>query len=170
MQFVSVLQGECRVSGSKDVVFTTVLGSCIAVCLHDPIRSIGGMNHFLLPGDGNSTSKDKRFGFYSMELLINELLKIGARKKDLTARLYGGASVIENNSNIGISNYEFAKSFLSREGIRCIDKDVGGKRARRLKFTPTTGLTQNTVVPGAADQIAPAKPSRLNSRPDVTLF
>lgn len=171
MQYVTVLQGDSKVSNDPNVVFTTVLGSCVAVCLQDAQAKVGGMNHFLLPGGKGQGPKDMRFGVHSMELLINELLKHGATRHSMVAQLYGGASVIKNRSNIGEQNVSFATDFLRNESIKCFDKNVGGKLARRVKFHAVTGRVKHVLVedPIPLDQpVHRAKAS--NSAADVTLF
>ena len=171
MRYVTVLQGESKTSSDPEVVFSTVLGSCVAVCLHDPHATVGGMNHFLLPGSQSHGSKDMRYGIHSMEILINELLKSGALRHRLVAQLFGGASVIKNRSNIGQSNIEFAVEFLRNENIPCLDKNVGGTAARRVKLHAVTGRVKHVLVEdsGAFQQSArvPAAPK---PRADVTLF
>lgn len=171
MKYVTVLQGECRVSKDPEVVLSTVLGSCVAVCMHDPEASIGGMNHFLLPGDSAGGSGDMRYGVHSMELLINDMLKLGAQRRRLVAKVFGGASVIKKQSNIGKSNGEFATSFLQREGIPVRAQDLGGTQARRLKFQASSGDVQHLLVPPTSDLMEPARPKNKPApQPDVTLF
>jgi chemotaxis protein CheD len=97
-----VIQGEQAVSDDADTTLQTVLGSCVAACLHDPVRRIGGMNHFLLPDDGTGT--DMRYASAAMERLVNELLKNGADRGRLQAKLFGGASIMSNLPDIGRSN------------------------------------------------------------------
>lgn len=173
MKYVTVLQGECRVSADPGVVLSTVLGSCVAVCMHDQLAEIGGMNHFLLPGGTGQSQKDMRYGVHSMELLINDLLKLGAQRNNLTAKLFGGASVIQSHTSIGKSNAEFAMSFLRREGIPCLAQDLGGTAARRLKFHATTGRVKHLTVPATSDIMereAPKTAPAPAPEPDITLF
>ncbi|MEM9910107.1 MAG: chemotaxis protein CheD [Pseudomonadota bacterium] len=171
MKYTTVLQGESKVTNDPEVVFTTVLGSCVAVCLHDAQAKVGGMNHFLLPGCKGQDSKDMRYGVHSMELLINELLKHGASRHSLLAQLYGGASVIKNRSNIGASNVNFATDFLRNESIKCLDRNVGGKLARRVKFHAATGRVKHVLVEDAVSLRPPAPDPRVPTRfADVTLF
>jgi chemotaxis receptor (MCP) glutamine deamidase CheD len=117
---------------------STVLGSCIAACIRDPERGLGGMNHFLLPdGDGNGDSEEaKRYGVNAMEILINSLLRAGARRDRLEAKLFGGASMFDRLRNIGAENAAFAKRFLQAEGIAVIGGDTGGTSARRRCSRP----------------------------------
>lgn len=96
---VHIIQGEYKVVSDPDVVLTTILGSCVAACLRDPVSGVGGMNHFLLPGTGSVTGGDAtRYGVHLMELLINGLLKQGARRDRLEAKIFGGAKTIASFS------------------------------------------------------------------------
>ena len=109
---------------------TTVLGSCIAVCMFDPANCVGGMNHFLLPGGQKNDSEGVVYGVHAMELLINALLKLGARKQTLKAKIFGGARMINATMDIGAKNTEFASTFLEREEIECIRSKYGRSCAR----------------------------------------
>jgi chemotaxis protein CheD len=140
---VNVIQGDHAVSSDESCVLTTILGSCVATCLHDPVLKIGGLNHFLLPGDSERSGSDpKSYGLNAMELLINDLLKRGAKRNRLQGKLFGGASMIKGLSDIGLKNAKFATEFLHFEGIPCVSKDMGGKKARSLRFWPSSGRVQ----------------------------
>lgn len=143
---VTVLQGEYRVSTSPTVVFSTVLGSCIAACIYDDQVGVGGMNHFLLASSTSSDSVNARYGIHAMELLINGIMKKGARRENLKAKVFGGAKMSANLSDIGASNADFVQRFLRDEGIPVISSSVGGTSARRVRFHPTTGAAQQTQV------------------------
>lgn len=171
MRYVTVLQGDSKVSSEPDVVFSTVLGSCVSVCLYDARATIGGMNHFLLPGGRDQSSTDMRYGVHSMEVLINELLKRGAMRHRLVAQLYGGASVIKNRSNIGGSNVEFATDFLSNENIPCLERNVGGTLARRVRLHAVTGRVKHILVDDPSSIDLADQTTRTKAMPsDVTLF
>ena len=142
-----VIQGTFFVSGHPEAKFSTVLGSCISVCLHDPVTFLGGMNHFLLAAGRGEDSGHIRFGVNAMEKLINEMLKAGANRNRLQAKLFGGARMSANLSDIGSANAVFAESFLQDEGIAVLSKSVGGNSARRLVFTPSTGHAKMLFVP-----------------------
>ncbi|HEY0266340.1 MAG TPA: chemotaxis protein CheD [Rhizomicrobium sp.] len=146
---VQVIQGETYVTGDACEVLTTVLGSCIAACIRDPLAKVGGMNHFLLAhgraGDANAT----RYGVNAMEILINGLLQRGALRARLQAKLFGGASVIAGLSDVGAGNAAFAEKFLADEGIALVGGDVGGSRARRVQFWPVSGRARLLAAPGA---------------------
>lgn len=134
--------GGWLVSGGERPL-STLLGSCVAVCLHDPQLHIGGMNHFLLPARrGNIGSETEVFlaGDYAMEVLVNALMKRGARKSRLVAKAFGGSNVVGAISMaIGDSNARFATEWLAREGIPLLASDLGGKQARKVIFVPRTG-------------------------------
>jgi chemotaxis protein CheD len=140
---VKVLPGEFFVAG-EDVVLSTVLGSCVSACIWDPKLRIGGMNHFLLPGEGGNAdpmSESGRYGVFAMEQLINELLKRGARKTGLEAKVFGGGHVMKNFTTItvGSRNAEFVLRFLSTEGIRVVSQDLKDFHPRRVAFFPYSG-------------------------------
>lgn len=142
-----VVQGTFYVSGHPDATFSTVLGSCISVCLHDPVARIGGMNHFLLPTGQGEDSGHIRFGCNAMEQLINEMLKEGASRPRLQAKLFGGGRMLNNFADIGKGNSDFAEEFMLNEGIPVVSKSFGGNSARRLVFTPATGQAKMLFVP-----------------------
>ena len=144
-----VIQGEHAVSDDPGAVLTTVLGSCVAVCLHDPVRGVGGMNHFLLAenADGVRVAEAAmRYGAYAMEVLINDLMKRGARRERLEAKLFGGAKMIDALQDVGAANAAFARRFMADEGITVISASLGGRRARRVEFWPATGRARQREV------------------------
>ncbi|MAK80483.1 chemotaxis protein CheD [Phenylobacterium sp.] len=144
---VHVVQGEHYVTGDPEVTLTTILGSCVAVCLWDPERGVGGMNHFLLPGGkAEGANEGRRYGAFAMELLINELLRLGARRERLQAKLFGGARMFSGLSDVGASNVAFAERFMRDEGIPVMGTSLGGFGARRIQFWPTTGRAQQKTV------------------------
>lgn len=143
---VHVVQGSNHVTGDPTVVLSTILGSCVAACVRDPALRVGGMNHFLLPSAPNGEAGDNRYGVQAMELLINGLLGLGADRRRLEAKLFGGARMIVGLSDIGAKNAEFARDFLKLEGIRLVGESLGGDRARRLHFWPSTGRASQQLV------------------------
>ncbi len=135
-----IIAGEFAVVTEPDRVLATTLGSCVAACLHDPVRRIGGMNHFLLPeAPGDKLSPSARYGSVSMERLVNGLLSRGAQRRDLVAKVFGGASFGEWSSGIGLRNVEFVMAYLADEGIPTLAWDVGGTNARAVRYIPVTG-------------------------------
>jgi chemotaxis protein CheD len=159
---VSIMQGETRVTDDPSLVLTTILGSCIAACLYDPIVKVGGLNHFLLaePGTDTDPKSMHRYGLYAMEVLINAMLELGASRHQLKARIYGGASMRDGFRDIGGDNAAFARRFLKDERIALVGEDVGGRGARRVDFRAALGLARarvvtDTHVPAAAPRVAP---------------
>jgi chemotaxis protein CheD len=134
---VKILPGEFFVH-DEDILLMTTLGSCIAACLWDRHARVGGMNHFMLP-DGAGASG--RYGSYAMELLINELLKRGAQRGALEAKVFGGGQVINgmNTMNVGERNTRFVLDYLDTERIPVLSKDVMGLHARKICFLPFSG-------------------------------
>lgn len=171
VRMIHVIQGEFEATAQPDDVLTTILGSCVCTTLYDPGAAVGGMNHFLLP-DGDGRNKGQmRYGLHAMELLINRLLKLGAQKDRLQAKVFGGGCMHDNLSNIGESNSRFALRFLEIEGIPLISHSVGGSSARRIRFWPTTGRVQQLMI--GAEAVIESAPPRRNSDPisgGVTFF
>ena len=136
---VKVLPGEYYVS-NDDLVVMTVLGSCIAACIWDGKAKTGGMNHFMLP-DGDSADGSGRYGSYAMELLINEMLKLGARRETMQAKVFGGAQVMAGftTMNVGERNTQFVLDYLATERIPVVSQDVLDIHPRKVCFFPVTG-------------------------------
>ncbi|MGB7480062.1 MAG: chemoreceptor glutamine deamidase CheD [Burkholderiaceae bacterium] len=145
----------------KDMMIVTVLGSCVAACIRDGVTGIGGMNHFMLPyggGDADSpVSASMRYGTYAMEVLINELLKAGARRENLEAKVFGGGNVLAGfaSMNVGERNASFVREYLRIENIRLLAEDLNDVYPRKVYFFPRTGrvlvkklkqLHNNTLV------------------------
>ncbi|TCP08905.1 chemoreceptor glutamine deamidase CheD [Caldimonas thermodepolymerans] len=136
---VKVLPGEYFVH-DEDIVILTTLGSCIAACLWDRNLRVGGMNHFMLP-DGIGAQDSGRYGSYAMELLINELMKLGATRSSLEAKVFGGGQVISgmNSLNVGQRNTDFVIDYLKTERIPIVSKDVLDIYPRKVCFFPASG-------------------------------
>jgi len=141
---VKILPGEYFVT-TGDKLIVTVLGSCVAVCLRDRHTHCGGMNHFLLPNDGSNESglltESARYGVYAMEILINHLLKLGANRGRLEAKVFGGGNVLRGmvHNNVGQRNAEFVLDYLHNEGIPVVAKDLLDDFPRKVYFFPDTG-------------------------------
>lgn len=149
---VKVLPGEYFVH-VEDILIMTTLGSCIAACLWDRNRRIGGLNHFMLP-EGNA--EDGRYGSYAMELLINEMLRQGAARTSLEAKVFGGAQVIAgmDTVNVGAQNTRFVLEYLKTERIPVVSRDVLDVHPRKVCFMPASG---RVVV----KRLHPANPAAL---------
>ena len=145
---ITVIQGDYAVSTDPNVIMSTVLGSCIAVCLFDPFAHIGGMNHFLLAQAADAQNSDLKYGVNAMELLINRVVSAGGDRASLQAKLFGGARMTEHARDIGRNNADFALDFLMRESIPCVAQSLGGDKARRIQFTPTTGAARQLQISG----------------------
>lgn len=165
------------------MLIVTVLGSCVSACIRDRVSGIGGMNHFMLPFAGSDTdspiSASMRYGTYAMEILINELLKAGARRENLEAKVFGGGNVLRGfiAINVGERNAQFVRDYLCMENIRIVAEDLNDIHPRKVYYFPRTGkvlvkklkqLNNNTLVNREHDYA-----TRLQSVPvagDVDLF
>jgi chemotaxis protein CheD len=129
--------GAFVVSSGPDVVISTLLGSCVAACMFDPERNVGGLNHFLLP-EGEGTLL---YGDYAMETLLNAILARGGRRKHIAAKIFGGAQMSCSTSvlKVGERNIAFVRTYLAKEGFPVLAEDVGGSAARRVWLHPVTG-------------------------------
>ena len=144
---ITIIQGEYQISTRPGLVLSTLLGSCVAMCLHDPIARMGGMNHFLLPGpDADDCDGSLRYGAHAMELLVNGLLATGARRSQLRAKLFGGARMLAGLTDLGSRNADFAEDYLRREKIAYTGGSLRGDRGRRIEFWPHTGRTRQLLV------------------------
>ncbi len=157
------MQGEYCVDDDPRTVLTTILGSCIAACIWDSTLQIGGMNHFLLPGtfaapSNRAPSGDAmRHGVHAMELLVNGLLRRGAQRHRLQAKLFGGARMIQGLTDIGELNASFAEQFLQAENIALVGGSLRGHQGRRMQFWPCSGRARQVLLPGQTASILHAE-------------
>lgn len=130
-------------AAGEGCVVTTILGSCVAVCLCDRHARIGGINHFLLPISSNNEPHSHRFGDVAVIELIAKVTALGADPKRLQAKLFGGANVIEafrdRENHLGTQNVRIARALLESAGVPVINEDVGGQRGRKLIFQTDDG-------------------------------
>lgn len=142
-----ILPGEYYVSIGNELI-STVLGSCVSACIRDPLTGIGGMNHFMLPGDsdrdmdkwGGNDCLSTRYGVAAMESLINDILKQGTRKSTLEVKLFGGGEVLKmETNNVGKKNVQFVREFVRAEGLQIAAEDLGGPNPRKVIFMPGSG-------------------------------
>lgn len=139
-----ILPGEYYFTG-KDMLIVTVLGSCVSACIRDRVTGLGGMNHFMLPdagGDKDSpVSASMRYGTYAMEVLINQLLKAGARRENMEAKVFGGGAVLRGFTaiNVGERNAAFVLNYLRTEKMRVTAEDLNDIYPRKVYFFPRTG-------------------------------
>lgn len=139
---VKVLPGEYFVT-TRDMLLVTVLGSCVSACIRDRETGIGGMNHFMLAdcGEQSPYSASARYGTYAMEILINHLLKLGAQRGNLEAKVFGGGRVMASlpSSSVGERNSSFVLDFLQTEDIFVAAQDLLDVHPRKVYFFPATG-------------------------------
>ena len=163
---VKILPGEYFVD-DEDILVMTTLGSCIAACLWDRNAHVGGMNHFMLPDGAGNGLDSGRYGSYAMEVLINELMKRGATRSTLEAKVFGGGQVIAgmNTMNVGQRNTEFVLDYLKTERIPVVSKDVMDVYPRKVCFLPHCGKAMvkrlsptNAEALVAQDRAAAQKP------------
>lgn len=182
IEAAKIMPGEYYATG-RDMVLVTVLGSCVCACLRDRKSGIGGMNHFMLPdagGDQGSPLADSaRYGAYAMEILINQLLKMGAKREHLEAKVFGGGAVLRGFTvaNVGERNAEFVLDFLQTESIPVLAKDLLDIYPRKVYFFPASGLVRvkrlkhvhnNTVVDRESEYKMRLRYSRVEG--DIELF
>jgi chemotaxis protein CheD len=146
---VKVLPGQYYAAKGEGSI-STLLGSCVSSCLWDPLERIGGLNHFMLPGDSaqqqpaSPWAVSARFGVYAMEVLINDMLHLGADRRRLVAKVFGGAQVLQgfDKLDVGSMNARFVLEFLREEGIPVVAQDLLGVSPRKVHFFPATGKVQ----------------------------
>jgi len=172
---VKLLPADWHVT-DRELALSTVLGSCVAACLYDPIVCVGGMNHFMLP-DGAPGDSSARYGAHAMELLINGLLKHGAARARLQAKVFGGGNVLRGMTidPVGTRNARFVLEYLQAERIPVLAQDLGDVHPRKVCFFVRTGRTLVKRLPAAGDvvQVERAYRSRLAQAPvagSVELF
>ncbi len=177
---VKIQPGEYFVTG-RDMVLVTVLGSCVSACIRDRQTGIGGMNHFMLPdnnGDG-PVGLAGRYGTYAMELMINQILKTGARRSNLEAKVFGGGNVLRGFTvaNVGQRNAEFVIDYLQTENIALKAQDLLDIYPRKVYYFPATGRTlvkrlrsvhNDTIVQREQQYISRIRSSEIQG--DVELF
>ncbi|HEX5658818.1 MAG TPA: chemotaxis protein CheD [Polyangiales bacterium] len=131
-------------ASDRPSVVRTVLGSCIAVCLFDPVSRVGGMNHYMLPSSEDVLHYDDpaRFGLQAMEVLLGNMQRLGARRVRLVAKIFGGAHVVATNSAdnmVAVRNIEFIREYVREEGLQVVSQDLGGHAPRAVHFYTHTG-------------------------------
>jgi chemotaxis protein CheD len=153
---------------TEDTIISTVLGSCVAVGLFDPLTRAGGLNHFMLPGEVGKIdlikSPNAKYGMYAMELLINDLMKLGVKKSSLSAKVFGGGSVLRFSGSAGSkipgNNIDFAFEYLREEGIPVVASDVGGREPRKIFFFARSGKVLLKRIAGTVADLAEKEEER----------
>lgn len=144
-----IMPGEFYVSRSGEMI-VTVLGSCISACIRDVQIGVGGMNHFMLPEQGqhstanwgDAVSSASRYGNWAMEFLINEILKLGGTRRNLEIKIFGGGNVLSNMTDIGERNISFVKNYIYQENFEVKAQDVGDIFPRKVLYFPDTGAVK----------------------------
>jgi chemotaxis protein CheD len=139
---VKILPGQYHATADNTLI-TTVLGSCVSVCLYDTVKGIGGMNHYMLPvvavGTGRSGNGSARYGTHAMRLLFDHVIQLGASRANLEAKVFGAGRVMDGLSDVGRQNADFAVRYLKEQKIRIAAVDVGDIFPRKIYFSPATG-------------------------------
>jgi chemotaxis protein CheD len=145
---VKIISGDCYISTHPKEMLVTILGSCIAACIRDPLLKVGGMNHFLLPEGDVNIDQDgaARYGVHAMEQLINGLLKLGAARDRLEVKVFGGSNVTDHSALIGDKNVKFIRDFLRADGFKIASEHLGGSVARRIHYYPDSGKAMVRIV------------------------
>jgi chemotaxis protein CheD len=155
---VKIGPGDYYVTRNPAEVIVTVLGSCIAACIRDPVARVGGMNHFMLPesddGAWGTASASLRYGNFAMEHLINNILCRGGHRSRLEIKVFGGASTIGNTTLIGARNADYIEAYLGEEGLPIAASHLRGLHARRIHYVPLTGRVRLLELPRNESQVA----------------
>jgi chemotaxis protein CheD len=178
---IKILPGEFYVTNTDERI-ETVLGSCIAACVRDPIAGIGGMNHFMLPVDKNASSSSElnganRYGNYAMENLVNAILRQGAKRERLEFKLFGGGRIMSSMTNVGWYNIGFAFDYIYTEGFKIVSQDIGDIYPRKVLYYPLSGRVRVRRLNAMHNQTLADQENRyihnIESKPvegDVELF
>lgn len=158
---VKVGPGEHHVTDGPDVAISTILGSCVAACIRDPVARVGGLNHFMLPqstdGVWGKAAASLRYGNFAMERLINDILARGGHRSRLEIKLFGGARLAQDHGAIGPRNADYVEAYLRAEGMVPLVRQLRGTRARRVVYMPATGRSFMRELPGESVRIAAAE-------------
>ena len=167
------------VASATPLLLQTLLGSCVAVCLRDPVACVGGMNHILLPGSSESDHHPSRRGVHAMELLINAVMKEGGDRRKLVAKVFGAGNVVASlqSPTIGEHNAAFVRKFLATEGIPIVAQRLGGLRPVQVTFRTDSGKATVHTVDGSklpiilsAEEDYRCTFAKADSEGQVTLF
>ena len=179
---VKILPGEYYAT-TRNMLMVTSLGSCVCACIRDKVSRIGGMNHFMLPDSGkdktNPLGQSARYGTFAMEILINQLLKMGAKRENFEAKVFGGGSVLRGFTvnNVGESNANFVLKYLKTEKINLAAQDLLDIYPRKVYYFPHTGLVRmkklkivhnNTIIKREVEYNKRLRESKLEG--EVELF
>ncbi|WP_135078269.1 chemoreceptor glutamine deamidase CheD [Terasakiella sp. SH-1] len=165
---VKVAPGAHYVTNNKEEMIVTTLGSCIAACVRDTEAGIGGVNHFMLPesdsGNWGGVSASMRYGNYAMEVLINDVLRMGGARNRLEIKLFGGANVISSSSLIGSKNIDFVETYLRIEHMAVSAQHLGGEQGRRIVYFPSSGKVKMKLLDKHDNDVVVAEEQVLKSK------
>lgn len=143
MRKIRIGPGEHHVTQKPDEQIVTVLGSCVAACIRDPVAGVGGMNHFMLPesltGVWGEASANMRYGNFAMERLVNDILRRGGQRNRLEIKVFGGAAMVTNGATVGHQNADFVEAYLLAENMPITARHLRGVLARRVEYMPLSG-------------------------------
>ena len=179
-----IFTGEWHATTEQNIVLRTLLGSCVSVCMRDRVSKVAGINHFMLPSTRQLEdiiyNEDARYGIHAMEIMINNMMKLGAHREGLEAKVFGGGKVVKGNlNNVAESNVEFVLAFLNMENIPIVASDLGGRGGRKIHFLPdsfTVYLKRIEISEQIKDTVAEEKKllkkmkSSTEKESDLTLF
>ena len=170
-----ILPGEYYVS-TNDELIVTVLGSCVSACIRDPIFGIGGMNHFMLPAQKDTSSKQwgskavsaaTRYGNFAMEHMINDILKNGGERKNLELKLFGGGKILAQMTDVGSRNIDFVLDYISVENLKVVAKDLGDIYPRKVVYHPISGKVKVKKLRSLHNDTIAARESEYMNQLDV---
>lgn len=180
IDIVKIFSGDWYVATRSGIMLSTILGSCVSACIRDPVLGIGGMNHFLLPGDNqidSQVSDAARYGVFAMERLINGILSQNGQKHRLEIKIFGGGNVTNNSARIGSQNAAFIRNYLNKEGFRIASEDLEGNFPRCVHYYPDTGTVMMRLLKRKEDLIVVKEEMKyskeINQKPidgDIELF
>ena len=148
---IKIGPGDHYITRDEREMIVTVLGSCVAACIRDPVMRVGGMNHFMLAESTGSSwgsgSASMRYGNYAMERLINDILRNGGQRDRLEVKVFGGAVMMAGGPSVGLRNAEFVEAYLREEGLHIVASHLRGKHARRVNYIPLSGRVMMREMP-----------------------
>lgn len=157
-RIVKVSPGEYHVTDLPEVAVATVLGSCVAACICDPVAGVGGLNHFMLPessvGAWGQAMASLRYGNFAMKRLIDDILMRGGQRSRLEIKLFGGCSLAQDHGRIGERNADYAEGYLQAEGLVPLVRQLRGRRARRVLYHAVSGRALMQELPDQDPQVA----------------
>ena len=136
-------------ASKEPYVVKTILGSCVAICLWDPINQIGGINHYMLPSWNGNDLASPKYGNIAIDKLLEKMAQLGARKENLKAKIFGGGELIESGANgtlIGERNIRVARLILEEKKIPVIASSTGGRKGRKILFFTDSGEVRHKFL------------------------